>query len=210
VSVIPPPDAVQALFTRQGDYAFARWGRPIVPVAFGIEDETLRVLKGAIEAVVAVAGHATDEQDTELGANLMFFFCREWDDLLGVPNLDRMIEGLDGIVARLKAGDANQYRTFRFDEQGAIRAAFVLLRVDDVLARMPADVLALEQAARVMLLWGEGASEQGLLARSAEGHVVLRAEIAGILRAAYDPVMPHAARDASHGLRLWARLQANA
>eukprot|EP01036_Dinobryon_divergens_P039337 gene39337-51841_t len=61
------PDQVQALFTRaDGTYLFARWGRPIVPVVFGVEDATLAVVKGAVEAVVALAGHKMAETDPEL------------------------------------------------------------------------------------------------------------------------------------------------
>ena len=49
------PDATTALFSRSdGTFHFARWGRPIVPVVFGVEDKTLATLKGAIEAVVAL------------------------------------------------------------------------------------------------------------------------------------------------------------
>jgi hypothetical protein len=34
-------DEIAALFTREsGDYLFARWGRPIVPVVFGVDDRT--------------------------------------------------------------------------------------------------------------------------------------------------------------------------
>ena len=52
------PETVEALFTRgDGRYAFARWGRPIVPVVFGVTEESLGVFKGACEAVVAMAGH---------------------------------------------------------------------------------------------------------------------------------------------------------
>ena len=37
------------LFTRaDGQYLCARWGRPIVPVVFGVEDSTLQTVKGAI------------------------------------------------------------------------------------------------------------------------------------------------------------------
>ena len=68
------PEAVAALFTRaDGQYLFARWGRPIVPVVFGVEDGTVSILKGAVEAVVALAGHQMAETDPELGANLMVF-----------------------------------------------------------------------------------------------------------------------------------------
>jgi hypothetical protein len=36
--------------------------------------------------------------------------------------------------------------------------------------------------------------------------VVLRPDIAAVIRAAYDPVLPVMARDASHALRLVARI----
>jgi hypothetical protein len=39
------PDDIQALFTREGgSYLFARWGRPMVPVVFGVQDATLQVV----------------------------------------------------------------------------------------------------------------------------------------------------------------------
>ena len=42
----------EALFTRSdGSYLFARWGRPLAPVVFGVEPESLPVLKGAFEAM---------------------------------------------------------------------------------------------------------------------------------------------------------------
>ena len=47
------PAKIERMFTRSdGRYLFARWGRPIVPVVFGVEDATVSILKGAIEAVV--------------------------------------------------------------------------------------------------------------------------------------------------------------
>ena len=66
------PQEVEAFFTRSdGSYVFARWGRPIVPVVFGVDDATLGVVKGAIEAVVALAGHIRIgdplEEDTQMG-----------------------------------------------------------------------------------------------------------------------------------------------
>ena len=60
------PEQIEALFTRaDGQFVFARWGRPIVPVVFGLSDETLPVVKGAVEAVVALAGHQMAETDAE-------------------------------------------------------------------------------------------------------------------------------------------------
>ncbi len=201
------PDQVQHHFTRaDGGYLFARWGRPIVPVVFGVDDATLATVKGAIEAVVTLAGHRMAETDPELGANLMVFFFRDWAELPQVPGLDRLVPDLGPLCDRLATQGAAQYRFFRFDAHGAIRAAFVFLRMEGALADLPAEVLALNEAVQVILLWGEAAfSETSPLARAGET-VILRPEIAVLIRAAYDPVLPAVARDASHALRLAARL----
>ncbi|ACM01749.1 hypothetical protein [Cereibacter sphaeroides] len=200
------PSDVEALFTdAEGRYRFARWGRPLVPVVFGVEEATLATVKGAVEAVVALAGHRMAETDPELGVNLMIFFFRDWEELPEVPNLDRMIPDLGPLCARLAAAGANQYRHFRFDAEGAIRACFVFLRMDAHLSAMPAEALALTQAVQSMLLWSERAfAESSPLARAGET-LILRPEIASVIRAAYDPVLPAAASDPSHALRLAAR-----
>ncbi|WP_431300746.1 hypothetical protein [Tabrizicola sp. BL-A-41-H6] len=201
------PEAVQALFTRgDGQYLFARWGRPIVPVVFGVEAETLPVIKGAFEAVVTLAGHKMAETDPELGANLMVFFVRDWAELPEVPDLDRLVPELRPLCDRLAAADANQYRIFRFDPDGAIKAAFVFLRMDAHLSAVPAEVLALAQAVQTMLLWSDRAfTDTSPLGRVGD-QVILRPEIGAVIRAAYDPVLPVMARDASHALRLAARI----
>lgn len=201
------PDAIQPLFTRaDGGYLFARWGRPIVPVVFGVDDATLSTVKGGIEAVVALSGHKMAETDPELGANLMVFFFRDWAELPEVPNLDRLIPDLGPLCQRLVAADANQYRTFRFDKDGSIKAVFVFLRMDPHLSAMPAADLALGQAAQAILCWGEGAFADSSPLAVAGGQVILRPDIAGVIRAGYDPVLPVAAQDPSHALRLAARM----
>lgn len=201
------PEAIEALFARaDGRYLCARWGRPVVPVVFGVDDATLSVVKGAIEAVVALAGHKMAETDPELGANLMVFFFRDWAELPEVPNLDRLIPDLAPLCARLAAQDANQYRSFRFDETGAIKAAFVFLRMDDHLAALPAEALALAMAAEIILLWGERAFAETSPLAEIEGRLILRPDIAAVIRAAYDPVLPAVAQDASHALRMGARI----
>lgn len=201
------PEAVEALFTRaDGQYLFARWGRPIAPVVFGVEEKTLETVKGACEAVVALAGHKMAETDPELGSNLMIFFFRDWAELLETPNLDKLVPDLAPLVARLQAAGANQYRFFRFDAQNAIKAAFVFVRMDEELSRMPAETLALSQMVQTILLWSDQAfAGRSALARTPEGHAVLRPDIAAVIRAAYDPVMPASADDPSHALRLAAR-----
>ncbi|WP_417524992.1 hypothetical protein [Marinovum sp.] len=202
-------DAIAPLFTRaDGRYLFARWGRPIAPIVFGVTEGTLPVIRGAMEAVVAMAGHHMAETDPELGSNCMFFFFRDWDELTEVPDLDKLVPDLAPLVSRLKAAEANQYRVFRFDDQGAIKAAFVFLRMDAALGAMPAEDLALGQVVQVMLLWSEQAFAEVSPLAIAGGKTVLRPEIGAVIRAGYDPVMPAVAQDPTHALRLAARVGA--
>ena len=59
-----------------------------------------------------------------------------------------------------------------------------------------------------MVLWSDMAfTEQSPLGQLEDGRVVLRPEIGALLRAAYDPVMPAMAQDASHAMRLAARMK---
>jgi hypothetical protein len=198
---------VAALFTRSdGTFLCARWGRPIAPVIFGMADESLPAAKGAIAAVCALAGLPLVEVDPDLGANLMVFVFRAWEELRAVPDLDRMVVGLHPLIDRLTAVDANQYRVFRFDEGGAIRAAFVFLRMDAHLSAVPAADLMLVQAVQVILLWSDTAFAEGAPLALAGGQVILRPEIGAVIRAAYDPVLPAASRDPSHALRIAARI----
>lgn len=205
-------EAIAQLFTRaDGAYLFARWGRPIAPVVFGVEEGTVSILKGAIEAVVALAGHEIAETDPELGANLMIFFIRDWAELTETPNLDRLIPDLGALVARLQGAGANQYRSFRFDDAGAIQASFVFIRMDGAMADLPAETIALAQIVQIILLWSDTAfAGASPLAAEPGGAAVLKPEIAAVIRAGYDPVMPASARDASHALRLAARVGAGA
>lgn len=207
------PETITRQFTRaDGSYLFARWGRPIAPVVFGVADETLPVIKGAIEAVVALAGHSLAETDPELGANLMVFFLRDWAELSKTPHLDRLIPELSDLVERLEAAGANQYRLFRFDEAGAIRACFAFNRMTPELEAVPAEAIALGQAAQVMLLWSDTLfADRGAVVQDPEsGAIVLDPEVAETIRVAYDPVLPDVAGDASHALRLAARIGAPA
>lgn len=201
---------IARFFTRSdGSYLFSRWGRPIVPVVFGVDDRTLSIVKGAIEAVVVLSDHKMAETDPELGANMLIFFFRDWDELTETPDLDRLIPDLAALVERLKAADANQYRLFRFDQGGAIKAAFVFVRMNEALADVPAEDVALAQAAQSILLWSDMAFQDRGPLSSFESKTILNPEIAGIIRAGYDPVMPAVADDPSHALRLAARIGAD-
>lgn len=198
---------IEMLFTRgDGSYGFARWGRAIAPVVLGVDEATLAVIRSACDSVVALAGHELTSVDPELGANLMIFFLRDWSELPGVPRLGDLVPDLIGLVARLQSRNANQYRAFRFDKAGAIQAAFVFLRMDAALSEMSAEDLAMGQVAQVMLAWSERAfATRAVLARAA-GRTVIHPDIAAVIRAAYDPVMPVSAGDPSHALRLAARI----
>ena len=201
------PEEVETFFKRSdGTYLFARWGRPIVPVVFGVEDETVAILKGAVEALCVLTGHKMAETDPELGANLMVFFVRDWDELLETPNLDKLVPELSELVPRLQTAKANQYRFFRFDEDGGIRACFSFVCMDKHLSSIPADTLALNQMVQAVLLWSDKAFQQASPLAMVGETAVLRPEIGDLLRAAYDPIMPVVASDPSHALRLSARM----
>ncbi len=202
------PEEIEALFTRgDGQFVFARWGRPVCPVVFGVDDATLGVVKGAIEATCTLAGHEMGDMDAELGSNLMMFFFQDWAELPAVPGMDRLVPDLDPLVARLTEVEANQYRFFRFDAQGAIKACFVFLRMDRHLSEVPAHTLALSQIVQSMVLWSDTAFQDRSPLAVAGDTTVLRPDIAALLRAAYDPVLPPAAQDSAHALRLAARIQ---
>ena len=202
------PEAVAALFTRaDGSYLFARWGRPIAPVVFGVTDASLPAIKGGIAAVADLAGLPLAKTDPELGANLMLFFVRDWSELTDTPNLDRLVPDLAALVARLEAAAANQYRIFRFDGAGGIKACVVFLRMDAQLAALDAGTLALGQMVQSVLLWSDTAfTDRSALLQGPDGTILLRPEIGALIRAAHDPVLPLATEDPSHALRLFARL----
>ncbi|WP_134678694.1 hypothetical protein [Paracoccus ravus] len=185
------PDEITALFTRDGRYLCARWGRPVAPVIFGLSDETLEIFRSVTRAALADAGHPIVETDPDMGANLMMFFVRDWDELSGVPDLAQLT-GQPDLHERLKSGAADQYRIFRFDADGGIRACLTFVNMGGRLADAHPAELAEAMMMRAMLTFSREVSPS--------------AELAGLIRAAYDPVMPVAAMDPSHALRLAARL----
>lgn len=202
------PDQIVSLFTApDGRYHFARWQRAVAPVVFGLSDETLGVMKAGLQAMMQVAGHALAETDPEQGANLMIFFFRDWSEVLAVPDLAALVPGLPDLVTKLDAQGADQYRQFRFEADGAIRACFAFYRVSGPLGQMAAADLALLIGLQVVLDWPEGALQAFPPLALADGRAVLRPEMAALVRAAYDPTLSAAAHDASHGLRLAARLR---
>lgn len=203
----PGPAEIEAHFTRaDGSFLFARWGRPMAPVVFGVEPESLPAFHRAFAAVAALTGRPLAETDPETGANVLVFLCRDWTELAGVPDLGHLVENLDVLLARLQAAAANQYRLFRFDAAGAIRAAVVFLRMDAHLAALPAEALALAQAVQVALLWGEGAFRPAPPLVDGGQGVAVRPAIAALIRAASDPTLPDTTKDPALALRIHARL----
>lgn len=186
------PETIAALFTgADGHFLCARWGRPVAPVIFGLADDSLAVFRGALTAALRHAGHALAETDPESGANWLCFALRDWQELAGLPDLDRMT-GLPDLPARLIGHGTDSYRLFRFDEQGAIRACFTFLNLGGARGQAHPGVLAEATAMNSLLTWAR--------------EITPSPALAALIRAAYDPVLPAVARDASHGLRLAARL----
>lgn len=199
---------VEELFTAaDGTFRFSRWGRPIAPVVFGVDDETLGPLKDAMAEVVAIANMEFAQTDPELGANLMIFVCQEWDDLDNVPNLDQMLPEYEILKASLKRTKANQYRTFSFDETGAIKTCVMLLRYDEHMAETTIQTLGTGQMVQAILLWGDEAFEDdspiGIIPQN--GMCIVKPGYAAVINAAYDVSVPPSATEASHAMRLAAR-----
>lgn len=186
------PDQIAALFTRpDGTFLCARWNRPVAPVIFGLADDSLDIFRVAIRAVVTDAGATLAETDPDMGANLMLFFCRDWPELQGLPDLDRLT-GQPGLPARLRDERADQYRLFRFDADGGIRACLTFVRMSGALADAHPAELAETLAMRAMLTFAREAAPSRDLRR--------------LIRVAYDPVLPVASADPAYALRLAARL----
>jgi len=185
-------DDIAALFTRDGNYLCARWGRPVAPVIFGLSDETLAIFREVTRAALVHAGHPQVETDPEMGANLMSFFVRDWDELAEIPDLDGLT-GQQDLPQRLKAQTADQYRIFRFDSDGGIRACMTFVNMGGGLADAHPAGLAEVMVMRALLTFAQD--------------VTPSRELADLIRVAYDPVLPVVARDQSHAMRLAARLQ---
>ncbi|MEE9453380.1 MAG: hypothetical protein V3V13_03215 [Paracoccaceae bacterium] len=201
---------IESMFTTEGRYIFARWNREIAPIVFGTDDESLGVIKDAFQTVASLADMRLAETDPELGANFLVFFCNDWSEITEIPDLNRLLANLDTLVAELDKTGANQYRSFAFDPDGAIKLCILLLKYDTDMAQISAQALATSQMAQALLLWSPEAFRTttpiGIIA--ANNMAIVRPEIAALIRAAYDKTMPDTASETSHALRLHARVSA--
>ncbi|QHQ37511.1 hypothetical protein GO499_19475 [Algicella marina] len=200
------PERVAGMFTQSdGAFRFARWARPLAPVIFGTDDASLGPLKDGLRVVASLADLSLVEADPEFGSNFMMFFCRDWAELRDVPDMGRMLPDFDGLIGRLEAAGANQYRHFAHEPDGAIRFCVCLLRMDAALAAMPAEDLAQLQAARSLLLWSDTAfRDRSPLAQVPAGTIVAP-DVAALIRAGYDRALPDASDDPALAYRLAAR-----
>lgn len=206
---VPDVATIRRLFAGpDGAYRFARWRRPYVPIVFGVDDATLAIVKGAVEALAGIARHPVDETDAEQGANLMFFFVRDWPEVVALAGLDDLVPGIGALAVRLGAEGADIYRHARFEADGAIRAGFVFVRMGGALADEPADLLTLRLVLGQLLLWSDEAFQILPPLVAAPGGAVLNPAMAAVLGAAYDPVLPDSTGQESHALRLHARMAA--
>jgi hypothetical protein len=188
-------------------YHFARWGRPLAPVVFGVGDESLPHLKEAIAMTVGITGAPLAETDPELGANFMWFFCREWDEMFEVPNLDKLMPNFERTIAALKDQNASRYRTFGFDKDGAVQLCVVLIRVDAATEALSLQTLGTSETLQSLLTFSENAfdTESPIATIKANNLCIVKPEYAAVVRAAYDPALPSASEDPAHALRVSAR-----
>ena len=201
-------EKIETLFTHpDGVFRFARWNRPIAPIVFGVDDVTLGHLKSAIVTTVGVTGMNIVETDPELGANFMWFFCQDWDEILAVPDLEGLIPDLKNIIARLQNTTTKTFRIFNFDTDGSIKLCVQLIKVADETAEMSIQTLATGETYQCLALFSPHAFlEESPIAVIAEnGLCIPKPEYAALIRAAYDPVLPVAVKEPTHSLRLAAR-----
>lgn len=199
---------VEKLFSpKQGAYHFARWGRPIAPVIFGVDDTTLTHLKSAVATTIGLTGGQIVETDPELGANFMWFFCKDWDEILTVPDLDRLVPNLAELVKHLNDTNSLRHRSFAFDAEGGIKLCILMMRVTEQVASVSPHILATGETFQCLALFTPNAfHDHSPIAVIQENNMCLaKPNYAALIRAAYDPVMPVSSTDASHALRLAAR-----
>ena len=202
------PAWVESQFTRRdGAFRFARWGRALAPVIVGTNDEGCKIFEDGIRTAARIAQLPVQEIDPELGANFLVFLVNDWSELFEAPNLIKLIPNLHDLIETLTEHEANQYRVFGCENDGAIRLCITLLRYDKELQKVSAQTLALGQAFQGLLLWSDAAfMEESPLAITDDGLCLLKPAYADLLRCAYDPVLPKTSNDPAFALRLAARL----
>ena len=79
--------------------------------------------------------------------------------------------------------------------------------MDKNLFSVSAEILCLNQAVQMFLLWSDDAfKENSPTLITKNGGVILNPLVGDIIRAVYDPTMPLISNDKSHALRIQARI----
>jgi hypothetical protein len=116
---------------------------------------------------------------------------------------------LAALVARLDGGGRQPVSRLplrcRWRDQGVLR---LCAHGRCICPKYPAETIALSQVVQSILLWSDTAflGTSPLAVASEGGPALLKPQIADLIRAAYDPVLPVAATDPAHALRLAARM----
>lgn len=201
-------EKIQKLFMHQGVYKFSRWKEPICPVIFGVNDISLGEIKTAFSEVAALSNNFLSDIDSELGSNFMTFFCYNWEELFSIPNLDKLITNLADLIKSLEAMKSNQYRSFRFSSDGAIRFCILLLKYDRKLASVSVQTLATNQMLQSILLWSPEAfeNESPIAYAGKNNYCFIKPFYSALVKASYDKVLPNVSYDSDHSFRLMARV----
>ena len=196
------------LFSRDKNYHFARWSKPLSPVIFGVDDQSLIAIKSAFSEVLSIASLELTDFDSDLGANLLVFFCSTWSELETVPHLNRLLPDISNLLETLDQTNANQYRSFSFKADGAINLVVVLLKYDTELSSVSIQTLALSQMLQSILLWSPNAfvDESPISIIKKTNRCVVKPFYSALIQAAYDPILPDSSLDESHAFRLEARV----
>ncbi|MHA3913985.1 hypothetical protein [Halovulum sp. GXIMD14793] len=198
------PEEVTALFTGPQGFRFARWTKPLAPVVFGTDDATLDAIKPAMAEAASLADLCIVDIDPELGANLMLFVLRDWQELHAAKDLEQLIPDLPDLAERLQGSGASRYRRVVPAADGSIALVVSFLRLGD--EEMRARNLALDLTVRNLLLWSGHAFEaEPTLAVQSDGTCLVAPRIAALIRAAYDPKLPNTSADPALAYRLAAR-----
>ena len=201
-------DEIKDLFTQaDGTYQFARWSRPIAPVVFGVNDEILKGLRAAIEATVGITGQKLVDVDPDLGTNFMWIFVREWDELMSLPDIDKLIPDIQGKLVEIKKSNGNSYRYLTFAPDGGIMFACVIIRPTGDYANQSVATIGSAETVLTLATFGPKAfAKESPLAIVPDNNVIIvKPKYAAAIRAAYDETMPVRSDDASHALRIKAR-----
>lgn len=206
-------DHVERIKTLFGgdNFKFARWAGPIAPAVIGLDERGAKLFGEAVRALAEAAGHPMAAEEPQSGEGFHIYVMKSWADAARMPGLPDFLPELPALISRLTQAQANCYRVFAFDDQGAIRSAITMLCYDERMQAAPVDYIALTEAALGMMVYDEaGVSEDRPVAMADFGdgdqRAVLQPWHAQLLRAAYDPSIPAGSKDPALALRLAARI----